>query len=67
MMVPKGMKQVLIGRHINVKGMRAADMQRILSEMHDFKYEKTIEQYILGQKHRVLYIHTQVSLQAESN
>ena len=54
---PKGMKQVLIERHINVKGMRAADMQQVLSEMRDFKYEKTkVEKYILGRKHRVLFI-----------
>ena len=54
---PKGMKQILIERHINVKGMRAADMQRVLSEMRDFKYERTkIEKYILGRKHRVLFI-----------
>ena len=36
---PKGMKQVLIEHHINVKGMCAADMQHTLSEMRDFKYE----------------------------
>ena len=28
---PKGMKRVLIERHINVKGMRAADMQNVIS------------------------------------
>ena len=54
---PKGMRQVLIDRHINVKGMVAADMQNVLGEMWDFKYEKTkVEKYILGQKHRVLFI-----------
>lgn len=54
---PKGMRQVLIERHVNVKRMVAADMQRILSEMRDFKYERTkVEKYILGQKHRVLFI-----------
>ena len=54
---PKGMKQVLIECHVNVKGMRAADMQRVLSEMRDFKYEKTkVEKYILERKHRVLFI-----------
>ena len=54
---PKGMKQVLMERHINVKGMHVADMQRILSEMRNFKYEKTkVEKYILGRKHRVLFI-----------
>ena len=37
---PKGMKQVLIEHYINVKGMCDADMQHILSEMREFKYEK---------------------------
>lgn len=39
---PKGMRQVriLIDRKINVKGMVAADMQRVLGEMQDFKYER---------------------------
>ena len=54
---PKGMHQVLIERHINIKGMCTADMQRILNEMRDFKYEKTkVEKCILGRKHRVLFI-----------
>ena len=54
---PKGMRQVLIERHVNVKGMVAADMQRTLNEMRDFKYERTkVEKYILGRKHRVLFI-----------
>ena len=35
------MKQVLMEQHFNVKGMRAADMQCVLNEMRDFKYEKT--------------------------
>jgi len=46
---PKGMRQVLIDSHINVKGMVAADIQKVLGEMQDFKYEKTkVEKYILG-------------------
>ena len=28
---PKGMKQILIERHINVKGMRAAEIQRVFT------------------------------------
>ena len=47
--------------HINVKEMRAANMQHILSEMHDFKYEKPQ----LQSKHRVLFIpqfHSELNL-----
>ena len=38
---PKGMKQVLIERGINVTKMKAEQMREVLQEMPDFKYEKT--------------------------
>ena len=40
-LVPKGMKEVLCERGINVTGMKGEEMRRILQNMHDFKYEKT--------------------------
>ena len=38
---PKGMRQVLMERGVDVRGMKADDMRKTLKEMHDFKYEKT--------------------------
>lgn len=38
---PKGMKQVLIERGINVTKMKAEQMREVLHGMADFKYEKT--------------------------
>jgi len=39
--MPKGMKQVLIERGINVTKMKAEQMREVLQGMPDFKYEKT--------------------------
>ena len=38
---PKGMKQVLIERGINVTKMKGEEMREVLRGMPDFKYEKT--------------------------
>ena len=38
---PKGMKQVLEERGVNVSKMKTDDMREKLQGMHDFKYEKT--------------------------
>ena len=35
--VPKGMWPILIERGVDVRGMKAADMRRVLGEMPDFK------------------------------
>ena len=55
--VPKGMRQVLIERGVDVRGMKADDMRRALNETEDFKYEKTkVEKYLSGRGHRVIFI-----------
>ena len=55
--VPKGMRQVLIERGVDVRGMKADDMRRALNEMKDFKYEKTkVEKYLSGRGNRVIFI-----------
>ena len=38
---PKGMRQVLMERGVDVRGMKADNMCKTLKEMYDFKYEKT--------------------------
>ena len=38
---PKGMKQILEERNVNVTKMKAEDMRKELQSMPDFKYEKT--------------------------
>ena len=38
---PKGLKAVLIERGVNVTKMKADQMQEMVQNMHDFKYEKT--------------------------
>ena len=43
----KGMHQVLIERHVNVTGMVAANIQHIIYEMRDFKYETKVEMHNL--------------------
>ena len=40
---PKGMKAVLIERGINVTKMKADEMRTTLQNMHDFKYETSID------------------------
>ena len=55
----KGMHQVLIERHVNVTGMVAANIQHIIYEMRDFKYEKKQKLKCIiydFRKHRVLFI-----------
>ena len=37
---PKGMRQVLVERGVDTRGMKAGDMRKMLKDMHDFKYEK---------------------------
>ena len=55
--VPKGMRQVLIERGVDVRGMKAADMRRVLGEMDDFKYERTkVEKYVCSRGHRAIFI-----------
>jgi hypothetical protein len=54
---PKGMKQVLMERGIDVRGMKADDMRERLKEMHDFKYKKTkVEAMIAARGHRCIFI-----------
>ena len=54
---PKGMRQVLMERGIDVRGMKADDMRKTLKEMHDFKYEKTkVETLVAGRGHRCIFI-----------
>jgi len=53
----KGLKRVLEDRKVNVKGMQKADMVKVLSEMRDFKFQKTrVEELILKRGHRVMFI-----------
>ena len=55
--VPKGMQRVLIECGVDVRGMKVADMCRVLGEMPNFKYEKTkVEKYICSRGHRVIFI-----------
>ena len=55
--IPKGMKQVLIERGIDVRGMKANNMRNLLSGMDDFKYEKTkVEKYLCGRQHKAIFI-----------
>lgn len=55
--VPKGMRRVVIERGVDLHGMKAADMHRVLGEMPDFRYEKTkVEIYICSRGHRVIFI-----------
>ena len=54
---PKGMRQVLEERGVNVAGMKAADMRKALGDMDDFSFEKTkVETYIQGKGHRCIFI-----------
>ena len=54
---PKGMRQVLMERGVDVRGMKADDMRKTLKEMHDFKYEKTkVETMIAARGHRCIFI-----------
>ena len=54
---PKGMREVLIERGIDTRCMKASDMRRVLGEMHDFKYEKTkVENLVGSQGYRAIFI-----------
>ena len=54
---PKGMRQVLMQRGIDVSGMKADDMRKALKEMHNFKYEKTkVESMISARGHQCIFI-----------
>ena len=33
---PKGMRQILVERGVDIRGLRAEDMRKLLKEMHDF-------------------------------
>ena len=64
--VPKGMGRVLIKRGVDVRGMKAADMRRVLGEMADFKYEKTkVETYLCSRGHS--YFYSQIPLRVKSH
>ena len=50
---PKGMKQVLCERGVNVTKMKGDEMRVILQDMHDFKYEKTrVEKLLMDHSFR---------------
>ena len=54
---PKGMKQVLIERGVDVSKMRAENMREKLQSMHDFKYEKTkVETLLLNNGYKGYFI-----------
>ena len=54
---PKGMRQVLMERGVDVRGMKADDMRKTLKEMHDFKFEKTkVETMVAARSHRCIFI-----------
>lgn len=48
--VPKGMRQVLRERHVDVSGMTAEQMRATLAAMDDFKNEKSLIQHLLIEK-----------------
>jgi hypothetical protein len=48
--VPKGMRQVLKERHVDVSGMTADQMRATLAAMDDFKNEKSLIQHLLIEK-----------------
>ena len=48
--VPKGMRQVLRQRHVDVSGMTADQMRSTLAAMDDFKNETSLVQHLLIQK-----------------
>ena len=53
----KGMRQVLNERGVDTRGMKAADMRKALSEMTDFKYEKTkVEHLVSNRGYRAFFI-----------
>ena len=53
----KGLKTVLEERGVNVKKMHKDDMIKTLSEMRDFKFQKSrVEEVILKRGHRVMFI-----------
>jgi len=54
---PKGMKQILIERGVNVTKMKGDEMRSILQNMHDFKYEKTrVEKLLMDNGFRGCFI-----------
>ena len=55
--VPKGMKQVLEERGVNVSKTKAEDMRETLQSMHDFKYEKTkVETLLFNNEYKGYFI-----------
>ena len=55
--IPKGMRQILRERGVNVEGMRVRGMRKELASYRDFKFEKTRVENILHKRgHRVLFI-----------
>ena len=53
----KGLKSLLEDRRIDTTGMRREEMIKVVSEMRDFKYQKTrVEELILSRDHRVMFI-----------
>ena len=54
---PKGMKEVLLERGVNVTKMKGDEMREILQNMHDFKYEKTrVEKLLMDHGFRGYFI-----------
>lgn len=54
---PKGMKQILIERGVNVTKMKGDEMRSVLQNMHDFKYEKTrVERLLMDNGFRGYFI-----------
>ena len=49
--VPKGMRQVLRERDVDVSGMTGDQMRATLAAMDDFKNEKSLVQHLLIERH----------------
>ena len=55
-------KKVLEERGVNIMGMKAEDMRKVLKNMHDFKYEKTkVEKFITDQGYRCIFYHCELN------
>ena len=53
----KGLKRLLEDRKIHTKGMKRDDMVKIVSEIIDFRFQKTrVEEMILSKGHRVMFL-----------
>ena len=53
----KGLKKLLEDRKVDATGLKRDDMVKIVSEMRDFKFQKTrVEELILSKGHRVMFL-----------